>query len=122
MWKQEKKYKNLDFRKGTTFQVTHKKKTDTHGKPKAIILPQVLKDTAQLETIRSDLLKCHKSDSASPHTIATLLEASYYERICKLRSPSDGYNFKDYLKQYPILTNIQWLYYEWRLVKAYLKE
>ena len=37
MWKQEKKYKNLDFRESTTFQATHKKKTDTHGKPKAIM-------------------------------------------------------------------------------------
>ncbi|MNR59590.1 hypothetical protein D3C85_1808760 [compost metagenome] len=26
------------------------------------------------------------------------------------------------MRQYPVLVNMDWLYYEWRLAKAYLKE
>lgn len=124
MWMKEKKTKKLDFKQGERFQRKSPQKSPVTAKAKVIKLPEISLTESELDGIRADLKRIYQNneEGTCDETIARLLETSYYERIYKLRATSVDYTFKKYIQQYPILSVMRWLYYEWKLVKAYVKE
>lgn len=123
-WKREKEHKRLHYKKGVEIVQKHIQKSPVVAKVKAFTLPEIRKTETELAQIRSDLKK-HFISSDNDHNVSAislLLESSYYDRVSLLRDKSGDYTYKQYVKQYPILTISQWLYYEWRMVKAYMEE
>ncbi len=62
--------------RGTTHAIQNNMKGDVFTNP---LLYDVIKDPRQVESIRLSLHRCYKSDFASPYTISTMLDATYYQ-------------------------------------------